>query len=390
MGLKTRAVLSEGIDSFETGTEIGCRILDAFGGEKPAILLHYATVLHDQRMLLDGIRRQVGDDVPLLGCSTQGVVGRRFYVEDGYAAGTMALGGSSLRAAVARQEDIQIDSRQKGTALGRSLVQGLSERPKLVILHYDPLCGVDIDVLLGGFFDEVQCPIIGAAAGQPYGPGAQTFQYFGNAVFGRGAVATALTGDWIVETDICHGASPVGVELTVTKVRGPILLELDGRPALEVWEDITGAGPASPGVGASLAVGLPSQIAGADPWLVRAAYGVNFETKGVVLAAELPVGTSVMLHHRTTQGVLHRTAQMTQRLQERIKGRSVRAVLGFECGARTKPFLGTKLTRQENLELQNSVPDGDWLGMLPWGEVYSTTGQPVFHNYAYMVIVLAE
>ncbi len=390
MGITARTIVSDGIESYDTGSDIGRRILAAVGAEKPAVVLAYATVIHDLQAWLRGMRSALGEDVPLLGCSTQGIVGREFYVEGGYGAGAMVLAGESMRASTARQDDIHIDSRQKGAALGRTLLAGLGQRPKVVLPFYDPLCGANMDLLFEGLFDEVRCPIIGAAASNHYACPVGTLQFYGDSVFHSGAVAVALCGEWRMLTEICHGASPLGVELTVTKVDGAQLLEVDGRPALDVWEEITSGMVTAHRHHVHLAVGMPNADSEGDPYLVRAVYGTDPVSRAVILGSSVPAGARIMLHHRTTEGVLQSAARMAKRLQARLAGATARAILGFECGARTKPFLGAKLTREENAELQRAVPEGAWLGMLPWGEVYATTGAPVFHNYAYPLVVLGD
>jgi small ligand-binding sensory domain FIST len=76
-------------------------------------------------------------------------------------------------------------------------------------------------------------------------------------------------------------------------------------------------------------------------------------------------------------------------LAERVGKRHVLAVLGFECGARTSPFLGLKGTNEENIALQAAIaPDAPWLGMLAWGEIAPVGGEPAFHNYTYPLVVL--
>src|SRR5262245_34737480 len=81
-----------------------------------------------------------------------------------------------------------------------------------------------------------------------------------------------------------------------------------------------------------------------DGYLLRAAFGVDAERGGIVLQAGIAQGTKVMLHHRTTEDVLSGTRRMGAELRDRLDGRRPRAVLGFECGARMKPYLGEAAT----------------------------------------------
>ena len=82
---------------------------------------------------------------------------------------------------------------------------------------------------------------------------------------------------------------------------------------------------------------------------------------------------------------------MGKRLRQRLGQRAPKAVLGFECGARTEPFLGSKATLEENVGLQEIVGIGaEWLGMIAWGEVCPLGGRPEFFNYSFPVLVLTD
>jgi len=353
------------------------------------MIVAYSTVNHDQAAFLSGIREGAGPGIRVVGCSGQGVMSRGAVVEDGYAAGAMGLGGESLHTSIGHVEEFQVESGAKGTALGRALVDGAKAPLRAVVVHYDPLCGADVEVFLKALHEEVRCPIVGGAAGEFWGPMLQTFQYVDNRALSRGAVAAGLSGNFAIETDICHGTSPVGIEMTVTKAEANKVLEFDGRPALEVWQEFCSEAPEHIEHSGAIGIGLPTRDP--DVYLVRCAFGVDTERQGVIFQAGIPVGSRVMFNHRTIQGAMDGTVAMGKRLAQRLTGKTVRAVLGFECGARTKPFLGKDLTLKENLSFQEAVaPQAEWLGMLAWGEVSLFDGNPGFVNFSYPVLALAD
>ena len=114
---------------------------------------------------------------------------------------------------------------------------------------------------------------------------------------------------------------------------------------------------------------------------------------GIVFQTAIPVGSRVSFQDRTLLGVLEGTRAMGDRLAQRLRlaGKTPRAVLGFECGARTRPFLGTELTLEENCRLQQAVaPGAEWLGTLAWGEVFMFDGSPRLANFSFPLIVLAD
>jgi hypothetical protein len=377
---------------------VGRSICEAFSGEPLSAVLVYATVNHDQAALLRAVRQQVGADVLVVGCSTQGVMSNGAVVEGGFAVGAMGLGGPSLKVAAACEHAIQTDGVSKGRNLGRSINKGLGEAPQLVVLVYDPLCGVDVDQLLQGLRDEVSAPLVGGAASQTSGPLATTYQYHGDQAFTQTAVALGLAGPFTADLGVCFGTAPMGVVMTLTRSDGNRMLELDGRPALDVWRETVGLeedAPIHQDHTAALAMGIQRTIVRngqeENAYLIRSAFGLDRDTKAIIVQAAIPEGTRVLFHHRTVQVVKDGTLAMGKRLAAQLGDRPPWAVLGFECGARTAPFLGRADTLEENLALQEMVaPRSPWLGMMPWGEIAPVGGEPAFHNYAYPLVVLGQ
>jgi hypothetical protein len=389
--ITAKSVLSRQRNSIEAGRSAGAEIVAGMPA-LPKVVLCYLTVNHDQAQFIAGLVEKLGPGVPIVGCSGQGVMGRGVVHEDGYAASLMALGGEGLEVGIARVDDVQSDTRAKGAALGQKLRDSHARPPKVCIVHYDPLCGVDLDVLLSGIGSQIEAPIVGGAAAHFFNAAmTTTYQYFGQDVFSRGAVAVTLGGDVAAEMVVSTGCAPVGYQLRVTKVEGNMILELDGRSALDRWREVTGAtGKLDIMASASVAIGVP--VEGAEGGhLIRAAFVFDEKLRGMLLGAAVPEGTLVTLYHRTVDDALSGADRMGKELVQRLAGKQLRAVLGFECGGRTRPFLGTEATNAENRALQASVgPDAEWAGVICWGELFPVGSKPGFHNYTFPLLALAE
>ncbi|MEO6601641.1 MAG: FIST C-terminal domain-containing protein [Polyangiaceae bacterium] len=209
------------------------------------------------------------------------------------------------------------------------------------------------------------------------------------------ALALAITGSFEVELGICHGTAPVGIASVVTKAVGQRILEIDGRPAVDVWRETTGCAIEDlvhQGHLAAWAVGVElSGAGGRTERAIRGAFGFELDTGALILQATVAEGTKVMLQHRTIERVLDGTRTMAAEMAKRLAGRTPRAVLGFECAARTFPFLGEENTRAEHQGLRAEIaPDAPWLGMMAWGEIGPCAGRPAFHNYTVPLLVLTE
>jgi len=395
MAILARSVFCDESESSDAAQSAGEALLARFGTQEPKVALVYTTMNHDQPAVLEGLRGVLGKDVLLLGCSVQGLVSNENLTEDGFAVGVMGLGGSDLRCAAAVEREIQNDSKEKGRRLAQTLKRDIGGEPKVVVLIYDPLCGADVDAILEGVRLEVDCPLVGGAAGQPWGPPRQTFQYWDREVLSHGVLGMALSGAFALEIGLSHGTAPSGIASVVTKAAGNQVLEMDGRPAGDVWRETTGCRAEDmvhQSHFATWALGVEVKGRGGQvERAIRGAFGFDPQTSAIILQAAVPEGTRVMLHHRTIEKILGGTENMARDLAARLVGRRPWAVLGFECAARTFPFLGQTNTHQEHEHLRAAVaPETPWLGMMAWGEIGPCAGRPAFHNYSYPLLVLTD
>ena len=234
--------------------------------------------------------------------------------------------------------------------------------------------------------------LVGGAAGQPWGPPIQTFQYWDREALSHGVVALGLSGPFGLEIGICHGTAPTGIVSEVTK-RPAITCWRSTVPAADVWRETTGCRQedlVTQSHFASWAVGIELNGPGGNEHVIRGAFGFNLETGAMMLQAPVPEGARVMLQHRTIDKVLNGTQEMARELLARLSGRKPWAVFGFECAARTFPFLG-ETTRGKST--RGCVPrwhPTPWLGMMAWGEIGPCAGRPAFHNYTYPLLVLTD
>jgi hypothetical protein len=393
MTLVAHSFSTPNIDSSSAGLEAGRALMTAFEGSSLQTVIVYDTVNHEHETVLKAMRSVIGPKPTVVGCSSQGIMSKGAVREKGYLLGVMGLGGDDLKGSAAVVNDIQQDTLEKGKELGRTIMDNLGgDQPKVVIVLYDPLCGADLDLLMSGLKPQVPCPLIGGGAGQPWGPMVKTYQYFDDKVLSHSAIALGLSGGFSIDTGITHGMVPTGVTMPVTRAEGNRVLEVDGRPALEVWMEMTDAGPVlNTDDIAAWAIGLPVSDVDEQIWAIRAVFGLDEAAKAVILQASVPEGANIMLHHRSVENLLDGTKKMGNHLMTDLGDKRLVAALGFECAARAAPFLGPEKSTQENIELQQLLgPDASWLGMLAWGEIATYGDTPWFFNYTYPLLLLSE
>lgn len=399
MRLFAHSALNTDSDTEGAAQQVASEIQIAFTGKRLAMLLLYASVEHDQEALIRCIRKLL-PGVPLFGCSSAGLMGKGRFFEGGYSMGLMGIGGDATAAAVGHVEKFHQDTEAKAKALAQQLRAGLSSAPKIALLHLDPLIGGNMEAFARTFERELGCPVVGGGAGQPWGLFFETYQYCQDQVFSQGAVAAVLGGEFSYELAIHTGTVPTEWALTATRTDGNVLLELDGQPAAQWLMGILGRQDLSNFstdylTGYALGFDLPTDpTAGNDssPHVVRAVFGVDEARQGLVLQASVAEGTRMVLHRRSVPLALAGSEEAARSLAQRLLGRTVRAVLGFECAGRTSPMLGRTESRNEQQLMQQHMnyPDAAWLGMLAWGELAPHGDQVTLHNYTYPMLVLAE
>lgn len=365
-------------------------------GAAPVAAIVYATVLYDQEAVLRGVREAL-PGIPIVGASTQDV-SRAGDVEDADRIVAVAvIAGSGVQARAATVQDVSRDPAAAARVLAERLGPAPAADAPPLLLWYDPLTGINVDVLIAGLRAAGYPRILGGGAGQPWGPLHRTYQYFDQRVVRDSVVALQLTGELELVHDLTHGTDALGLEIEVTAADGNVISEIEGRPALDVWREQLGLGDSTTfdinttAVWA-LGVSLPPDVADAyEGPITRSVFGFRPRTRELVLQAPIPAGTQVQVCHRTPEAVYDRATVMATRLQARLAGRTPLLALGFECAARARPFLGAELTRREIGRMQAILgEDLPWLGMYAWGEVAPVGATTYFHNYTFPLALLCR
>jgi small ligand-binding sensory domain FIST len=173
-------------------------------------------------------------------------------------------------------------------ALGRSA----TETDAVVVLA-DPLA-LDSDRLAHGLRDLLPATVVGAGAAVA-GPGNVLLAGAGSAVRG-GACGLVLSLAAPARVAVGQGCRPIGPVRTVTRVAGHWVLELDGKPALDVYREAAHEPLAADLRRAAerLLVAIPRGRRG-DEWVARRLSGFAPERRAFALAETLRVGSTVRL-----------------------------------------------------------------------------------------------
>jgi hypothetical protein len=180
------------------------------------------------------------------------------------------------------------------------------------------------------------------------------YQWSGSHVFANDqattqhAVGVLISGNCSVHHAISHGCEPASDYHTITSIEGPVVRELDGRPALEVIEDIIGTGASRDWQQYSLLVTLGANYSD-DPYgdfdenqyVSRLIAAANPDDGSVVLfESDFGPGEKVQVMRRSNEHMLASAREISSDLLGRIEGSEPFLGLYIDCAGRTSGFCG--------------------------------------------------
>jgi small ligand-binding sensory domain FIST len=325
----------------------------------------------------------------LAGCTGSGIIGAGHEVEG---AAALSLTAASLPGV--RLTPFHLDQRElPETADAQEWRDTIDVDPQSspqFLLLADPMT-IDAQALLAGL--DAAYPRAskfgGLASGGPV-PGANRL-FLRARTWRGGAVGVALAGNLTVETIVAQGCRAIGKPMIATRCQGNVLLEVDGRPPLEVLRELFPTLPRRDQelLRHSLFIGVEMRESveyREGELLVRNLVGMDAETGAVAIGAAL--------HPMQVVQFLLRDAQTAEedltRLLERSTARAEppRGALLFSCLGRGQHLFGrpdhdTDLFREK----VGAVPLG---GFFCSGEIGPVGGATFLHGYTSAFALFSE
>jgi small ligand-binding sensory domain FIST len=285
--LKAGTALARDDDPARAAAAASAAALEACGTDRAeAALLFVSGPRSDAGRAAAGAAAVLGTQA-IAAAAAHGVLGGGAEEEARTAACVLVLSG--VEATPFRLEHLAGAEEAGGAELEAALQR--SSRPgDLVILLADPVA-LDLPRLIGSL-DEVLPPraLIGlAAAVGPRGP--TGLLWCGREIAAGGACGLVLGLDEPARICVSHGCRPITERLYVTRTDGHWIVELEGRPALELYREAAGKllGSDLPRAGGSLLVALPRGPLPED-FVVRHVTGFAPERQAFALAEPLRSG----------------------------------------------------------------------------------------------------
>jgi len=360
---------SELSDSFAAGQEAAGRATANGRIVNPCLALIFCTGKHDALRFRDGVRDVIGPVCTLVGGFAVGIITADAASYDGYECGVALLAGDGISADAFAETGLREGEMQVGEALGRKLSAAGITDDSDVLLFYDAVHHIGgqpklnmatplLHGLLGNLPAEPRLAGMGMLGDMQLQP---TWQFCGDQILQQSAIALLLRGSLTMDITVMHGCRPAGRYHEITKAEGPIVLEIDGKPALRVIHEMLGADsgltPEDYAFFVTLGVNKGDRFAEfrEENYANRMCIGVDRARNGLIMFEnDLTPGTSVQLMRRSMDFAYLRPR--TEELFAKVTAAGRTPVLAFyiDCAGRAAAYCG--LDAEEADEVRKAVP----------------------------------
>lgn len=333
---------------------------------------------HEPKDFLEGVN-EVLPNTPKAGGTSFGIITEDFIGYDGFEVGVTVFKSDTMRFEVFSQGKLNEDEYKAGDELGKQIKAALSDDSKALMVFYDsskqqnppmlnfatPLFAAlqnylpeELAIAGGGFLADMML--------------STCYQIVDNEVYSQNVIGILISGDFEMETAILHGCNPCSDYITVTKSEGPVLMEIDNQPAIDVINDLLGVGH---GVkvkdfAMNVTLGLNRGDKFSDfkesDYANRLTLAVDEETKSLIMfEPDLKNGDEVQLMRRNMEPDY--IGQVVEELKEKAKGKTPVFSFYINCGGRAKPFSGVNF--EDAQEVAKSIGDVPFSGFYSGVEV---------------------
>lgn len=336
--------------------------------------------------LLAGICEGAGTE-QVIGCTSAGEISN-----DGLSINSAVLAGVACDCIDFEMAVVQ-DLGKDSAAAGRKLAQSFSASPKYLQIFSDGLTGNGCAILEGiGSVLGVHIPVCGGAAGDN-GNFKRTVLFCHGRMYTDALCGIAFYGDFQFGTGVRSGWVPIGLAKKVTRARGNVVYELNGEPALNVFERFLGQHARKlPAIGVEYPLGFmnPSGKPGEEDFFVlRATMSVDRKERAIVFAGNIPEGAMVHLTCGDKASILHAAETAAKEARRAIGETTPEIVFCYSCMAR-KIVLGSRTEDGINRVRTQIGPQIPIIGFYSYGEYCPVgPGSPSYlHNETITLTVL--
>jgi hypothetical protein len=387
MKIKAGTGFSKAEDTLLAAQEAANMAMGGLKGETPALVFVFTSPKYDLPVLLSTIRSITGDTL-LIGSTSSGEIVHGEHLGIGAGVGVLAITAGGYRFGAASISSVKNDLDSAGQTITREAKKMVGESPyAAMILLADSLMG-NLQELVQGVYRITgpKVTIVGGAAGDDQ-KFIRPLVFHNDQILEKGAVALWIGSDHPLKVVTRHGWKPIGIALLVTRAQGTQIIELNGRPANQVYEEQLGFRPGelTPENFWGHSILHPFGLLQSDgTTIIRVARSKNEAGVLNIQGCVPPVGSAVRVMTGDAGTLVDVVEDVVEgALQDRP---DAGLLLAFSCAAREMIFGERK--PEEARRLQLAAGDVPTFGVYCCGEFARTVGILATHNATLTAIVL--
>ena len=345
--------------------------------------------------------QELSHGADVVGWSTYGLFGVEVVEESPRALGIMAIKGARNNFAISGIESmIDKDPYLACRELGENLK---NQNPNISLIYlitgWQDIYPADrcIEGIESVFGNDI--PIIGGASTVGTTEPGTSFQFLGNQIYERGAIAIGFADPTLeYHIDISHGHQVFGSPIEITRSEGSIIQELNGQkswkficdrmelpestPLFELIEEST------------FALELPVEDSKdqAKTYLPYASLQLT-DDSSLVYPVQVKDGTRLFSSKRDDKLIFSDAEALSKRMHQKLKDNKPLAVLHVECGSRGSLYYN----KSERMKLLNNMQESicanrkiPWLGWYASGEFGSISSNNNYLHFSTVICVITR
>ena len=281
----------------------------------------------------------------LFGCSGGGIIGNGEEAEQQAAFSITCAKLPGVKIQSIYSETKELPDQDTSPSVWREWLNvNIEDQPHFVFLA-DPFSFRGEEFLAGVDFAYPNSKKVGGLASGAQSMGGNAL-YLGDKIYSTGLIGIALSGDIEVDTIVAQGCRPIGEPMKITDCQDTLLKSLDGKPTLEILQDLneTLSDSDKKLLQTSLFLGIEMDPMKDEPkqgdFLIRNLMGVDRESGALAIGALLRTGQLVQFHLRDKKMSAEDLDVMLTRYLSQGQAENASGALLFSCLGRGKYLYG--------------------------------------------------
>lgn len=389
-------------DSFLAGQELAKKALQNAGIKECNFALVFASVEHHVERLLEGIYSILGPGTHIMGATSPGILTNDFLSYEGMIAGILVIASESITFKSCRTGNLNEGEEIVGKRLGQKLKELISGSDSNLLLFYDGVnkektSGLEFHLaspLLSGIEREIGKwpPVAGVGIVDIVRP-LDIRLWDKNAIVESEVMALVLKGSVRMDTAIMHGCKPASDYHRITRLEGNKLLEVNGRPALELVRDYLGDPSEVDWTSITTLITLGVNRGDKygpfreENYVNRMVFGIDEKSGGLFLGeTDLKEGDEFQFMRRSIETDM--VGDEARKLLASLNGRKPLFALYISCLGRIKKLYGSE--NEEGDEVREALGDIPLLGIYSGVEIASVLGKVMPLDWTGVLCVFSE